>query len=245
MLGYLVFVPWSAMGFYDGAAVLLLLLGFRALQRDRRGRALLWGALSLLLHFRALWYAPLFVAVAWTVWRDSNRPAVESEPASTSRPWIAWLTSPSDRTLLLVGGALVLPALLAFLTVMPHLKHFPVNNPLNYRLLSFLSPATWSLLLLTAGGIALLAARRHWLLLAQLLWCELVIVQAPQAQPWHLMFLWPMVLLPCASDSVADASRRQEQVTLALVWVVLLTAVVFVSPLDVRWVVSILRRFGG
>jgi hypothetical protein len=178
-LVYFQVVPWAMGGIYDGVAVLAIVLGLKRAARGEPAVALLLVAAAMALHYRALWYLPLVPALALAL--------VRSGRAVLRRPG----------TLACLAGALALGGLTAatFLMVAPSLGDFPHNNPLRFP-----RPGAGLVLRLDcwlplALAVAVVVRERAWQLAVVLGWTAIVVAATVQVEPWHAMFLLPLLAL--------------------------------------------------
>ena len=185
---YLEVLRWTFEGFYDSLSVACVLLGLHLLSLRRPADALVALAASFFLHYRALWYAPIFVLAAV---RAARAP-------TTATRWKAGLAL-----------ALVAPAAYGLFLLYPTLPSWPETSHVLWKHGMLGRPATWSLLLPTAIVGAQLVRSRSFILLSAMA-CQLwIVTHAPQILPWHAMFLLPMLgiarleksgsAIPCAA----------------------------------------------
>ena len=245
-LAYWLLVPWAMAGIYDGVAIAALLGTVLLLQRGQSWFALAAGACAFALHFRSLWYAPLLGYTAARALR-SLRGEADGRwgwPAELrGRPW--------SSALVLGSLALAALALHAFVELLPWLGRFPVNNPLIHSALGPHKGDLWRLVLSTALVVAVLAWRRHGLLLAVVLCTTWALTRAPQNMPWHATFLVPALAVALVGRALPDARERAgERLGVALAWSLLVVSVAFSSPLqgsalDGTWVTYVVERIRG
>ncbi len=200
---YLATIGWALDGFYDPLSVFFVFLGVWLLLRRRGLASLLALSASLLLHYRALWYAPLFLlaarrAVANREWRDGWRAAAK----------------------LAVAAAFVALAAAGFLLIRPWLARFPQVNPIFYPKLGVRQPASWNLGVPLLIAFAYLAWGRCWTLLSVLSWQIFTILQTPQTMTWHALFLLPNL-------AIARGERTRGAMAAAVVFHVALALTAF------------------
>ena len=178
---------WTLEGFYDGALLLPLLLCARFLEQRRGLAALLAFSVALLLHFRALYYAPWAIAAAVMAWREQKLTARD-------RP----LVVAAFCCLAASGGVLLL--------VLPGLLRFSWD--LSPLLVSrdHLDPQS----LAAAGAVAAVAlAVFAWAgagLDAAVLGClALLLTQVRQSYPWYTVALVPWLCAPTRDFRVRAA----------------------------------------
>lgn len=233
-LGYSQLIYWSAVGIYDGVAVMFVLLCMLALQRGRGSLAILALSAACFLHFRALWYLPLLVpGIGLVIFKRELRSRIPNP-------------------VLLVGAAVLFAvAAYVFWILWPALKSFPPRNPVDYRKFALESPVFMSYLVPTVGVALLLAWRRLWLGLGLVVWMTVFFLRTPQIMTWHALFLLPVLVLPTLTlpatscDRACDLNRRVDQAFASVVWYFAGAAVVFKASVWPAWIASVLRRMGG
>jgi hypothetical protein len=185
---YLEVLTWTFEGFYDSLPIACVLLGLHLLSLRRPADALVALAASFFLHYRALWYAPIFVLAAVRAARTRT----------TATRWKAGLAL-----------VLVAPAAYGLCLLYPTLPSWPETSHVLWKDGWFGRPATWSLLVPAAIVAAQLVRSRSFMLLSAMA-CQLwIVMHAPQLLPWHAMFLLPMLgvarleksesAIPCAA----------------------------------------------
>jgi hypothetical protein len=175
-LFYLEILKWTLSGFYDPIAVCALFVGVWQLRRNRGVDAMLALSAAVFLHFRALWYLPLFAFAGWTVLR--NRECGKGRAGALAR---------------LAASALVLGlSLYAFVLLYPGLKDFLSNNGVRLKDLSLTTAASWNLVLPLLPVLIYLAWTRQGTLLSCVLWQLFMVTRTVQIQGWHILFLLPM-----------------------------------------------------
>ena len=170
---------WAFDGFYDSIFVLCLLLALYWYRRARWTTALLWYAVALAIHFRALWFAPVPIACVWNHYRDTRA----SGGAFIDRASVLSL---------LVGGAAMVAFALFYYQVVPG-ETWAVRNRL-YPWSPDFSPTL-------AAGIALASAATAGILwqygdrlgAAIVVTVGVLLPGIPQAQAWHSLALVPLV----------------------------------------------------
>jgi hypothetical protein len=168
-------VSWGLRGMYDAVSLAGVLAGVLLYRRDRPLAALLALSFAIFTHFRALWYLPLMAAALWQVLRSMPQPF------------------PPRRTVLaLVAAAgMALIAAHAFLLLLPALRAFPINNPVNVdriELRQALVPGLPAVFVLIA-----LAWNRYWLTAASTAWQIFMLVQTREVRGWHALFALPLI----------------------------------------------------
>ncbi len=176
---YLDTMKWAIDGFYDPIAVAPVFLAVYFLIKQRGTDALLSLAVTMFLHFRGLWYAPLVLFAVWQI-------VVGRE----------WRERPS-RT----GTKLVLAALMfgfagyAFLLLRSTVAAFPHTNPAFSRGLVPSKAPLWSFGVPVVMVVWYLLWARQWALASVIAWQTFTLVQTPQVMPWHTLFLVPLFAL--------------------------------------------------
>ena len=176
-LFYLEILKWTLSGFYDPVAVCAIFVGVWQLRRRRGVAAILALSVAVFLHYRALWYCPLFAFAGWTAVRQ--------------REWQAgrWRVVAE-----LAASALVLGlSLYAFVLLYPGLKDFLTNNSVMLKDLSLTKPAAWNLVVPLVPVLLYFAWSRQWTLLSCVAWQLFVVTRTYQIQGWHILFLLPML----------------------------------------------------
>ncbi len=219
LVAYAELVHWALMGFYDPLFVALLLGAVLALRGARGSLALLLFSGAVFLHFRALWYAPLFLAAAIRA-----LPELEARRAVTSlRVALACsLVGLSGWALFLLRG---------------HLAQWPTNSPLAQ--LSLTSHAGWGFAAATVGLVALSLRRREWLLTACLASTSAILLATRQTFWWHSVGLLPMLSLP------SRGTERQKTLTIVVCfgWYLAIAHWVFSqNPLWPDWLADVVAR---
>ncbi|HEU4538773.1 MAG TPA: hypothetical protein VFS00_31855, partial [Polyangiaceae bacterium] len=208
---------WSMLGYYDAAAVAL---AFAALLRLRDGRdadAAVWLSASLCLHFRALWLAPLFAWLALRLGRAGPRA----------------LAAARGRLAAAIG--LVALALGALALVRPSLAAFPTTNPVYFWRFDPAVAAHWNLLLPLALAFAILLRARAWLVAAVAGFQLCMVVHTPQTQPWHSLFLLPLIGLA----RVAPGARGGAELAACALYLVECGQVFESPPLPGEWLAAL------
>ena len=189
-LVYFTVIPYAMAGFYDAISIVCIVWAIQRLERDQPVHALALLSLAAFLHFRAIWYVPLGLVTLARVRR-----------------------APKPVWMLVVSGVLLAVTAVSLVLVGPFLTMFPHNNP---ALVSEFtgSPAQLDFLAMVVVIGGYLAWERRWLLLAQVTWIEVVIGLTVQAQPWHPMFLLPLL-------AVAKWQRARGPVIVAIVLLII------------------------
>lgn len=167
-------------GFYEAVVIGPLILSALALRRGDGLPGAAWYTLAVFVHFRALFFLPLFVYAVYLIvtqraWRRWTR-----------RAWIAAAAT-------LIAGAMTLGV---FVLLWPRLSAIPLNNPVNINVLS----ARWDVALLYVASTALLAAAlicaKGWADLVLLLWAFVTFTLLKEAYPWDILTLLAWIGMP-------------------------------------------------
>ncbi len=176
---YLDVIKWTLEGFYDPIALFPMCLGIHYLSIRRSTNALVALATSLFLHYRALWYLPLFAAAAFGALRERG--------GSSSKGRFAFQIALAALLIGLAG--------FAFWLLLPTLFQYPHSNPGSWKELAEWKEPSWSLLGVAVLVLGHLAWERRWLLLATAAWQLVMVFRTLQIMPWHGLFLLPMLAL--------------------------------------------------
>ncbi len=173
---YLEVIKWTLSGFYDPGAAAVVLLGICALRKGRGADAGLAMSAAIFLHFRALWYLPLFPFAAWAVVKNREW---------QSGGWRFYVK-------LAVSAAMSGVALYAFALLYPGLAVFPADNAALLKDLTSTTPATWNLLIPLVPVLLYLAWSRQWTFLGCAAWQLFTITRTLNVHEWHLLCLLPV-----------------------------------------------------
>ncbi|MHB8420777.1 MAG: hypothetical protein ACYDCL_22105 [Myxococcales bacterium] len=175
-LFYLEVLKWTLSGFYDPIAVCAIFVAVWQLRRGRGTDAILALSVALFLHFRALWYLPLFFTAGWTALRNRE-----------------WNAGRARALAKLAASALLLGvSLYAFALLYPGLEALPHNSGVMWKDLSLTTAASWNLALPLLPVLLYLAWGRQWTLLGCVVWQLFMITRTYQVQGWHILFLLPL-----------------------------------------------------
>jgi hypothetical protein len=173
---YLEVIKQTMNGFYDAIGVFAVLLGIYLLAKRRPVDALLALSLGLLLHYRALWYAPVLAVAALRSLRSS-----------------ALLTSKTTALKLAVSALALLAFAHSLFLIYPFLKDWPELNPVLLKNATFWMGKEWDLYLPMGFIFLYLAWGRHWLMLGTMVWQLYIASTTPHTYDWHALFLLPML----------------------------------------------------
>jgi hypothetical protein len=169
---------WALSGFYDGLALLFLVLLVGCYKRRLWAHALFFFAVAVFFHFRSLWFFPLAGLAAFHLVRDG---------------FAQVLASRQQILLLLSSGLILAVSGFFFLLAYPAMVRFPLVNPWFYKTLKW-EDVSWLSLLLFGALAGVLLVRRDWLLLGSVAGVLLVRFNTRQMQHWHSLSLTPLVL---------------------------------------------------
>jgi hypothetical protein len=178
-LVYFAIVPGSVVGFYDPISIACVCLAIARLRDAKPVAGLMWLSLSVFLHLRAIWYAPLGLVCLLRLRSPEHRDELS--------------TTKGKLQLFVVLATLALTAMM-LTRVAPYLAKFPAtNNSLLLR--NPLSPSSLNLIFLVGIVGVTLALERQWLLVLVIAWQGAVIGTTYQVQTWHGMFFVPLLAL--------------------------------------------------
>lgn len=178
-LVYFAIVPAAVVGFYDPISIACICLAVAGLRDDKPVAGLMWLALSVFMHLRAIWYAPLGVVCLLRLRSPDHRHELG--------------TTKGKLQLLVALVALALTAAM-LVRVAPYLAKFPATNTA-LLLHKPLAPSSLNLVFIVALVCAALAVERQWLLVLVIAWQGAVIGTTYQVQAWHGMFFVPLLAL--------------------------------------------------
>lgn len=226
-LAYFEFMRWTMNSQYELISLLLVVLSIRSYSRERYLPAACWYCAAVFLHFRSLFYLPVFFFAVWQWSMAGKKPLAARLKEFSVNEWVT----------LCLSAALGLMALIAFLFNYPTLVNQSIYdlNGAHFSHLGWHNPGK-TLPLLLGSLITLGYWLRRGAFLAALVaaWTTLMFVQTPLTREWYAMFLFPILLL--LPRSPAPAQNR----TSAFIGLVYLTymAAVFAnnSPFEFRFV---------
>ncbi len=190
-LVYLESIAWALTGVYDAVALIALLLCVGSLRSKRGLESLLWYALAAFLHFRTLWFLPLFLAGLRLFWKNREYR----------------MSAGRDRLMAVAGAIMLGVSAWCFLTIYPFLAAMGTRNffffdgdlPSLARLCYLLVPMA----LIAAG----LARDRAWLMLSCLAWTLVMVCRSPFVQMWHSLYLLPLLAMTGLGEKSAARGR--------------------------------------
>lgn len=173
-------VVWALGGMYDVVPLAAVLAGVVAARDRRFPAAFVLLALALFLHYRALWYLPLF---AWAA-------------AQVARSWGAWARREKRAVIAAVCAPVLAGA--SFVLSWPALHTFPESNVLR-------SHPALGLFVVPAVALGALAVTRSWLTLSCAGWQLLMLSQTRELRPWHVLLSMPLVAVATLERRTAAA----------------------------------------
>jgi hypothetical protein len=221
---YLTVVHWALDGFYESIAIAPLVLSALALVRDLGLQAIACFSHRAILHFRAVFFAPLALCGLYLVVKG--------------RQWRAWTRR--DHGLLAVTAALSVAVLGPFALLWPHLQDIPVTTSISPSADGFSLLGVLPFVVVVVVGAAAFASARAWLDLAVLGWLTVMLLSLHEAYYWDMLTLLAWLMAPHA-----PAVRRIARVQDARIFVVLgISAFVFHTSLTPEWLAQ-LRQVAG
>lgn len=208
-----VMLLWAMHGVYDPISLLSLLLSVWFLRAKNPSLAVLFLSAAIFLHFRALWWAALFVPCFLQLRRADLRKFSVQAPLHASA------------LLLGIAGT-------CFLLIYPELKTFAVSNPQYFPLVAA-EPAqrffyfAFPLVFL----LAYLGWLRCWLLLGTVGWQLFMVLNTPEVRSWHILFVFPMFAI-----AMLEPKEKRLHALIACFALFLLEAVsVFGGSFPLHW----------
>jgi hypothetical protein len=194
---YFEFMRWTMNSQYELISLLFVVLSIRAYSRERCVPAACWYCAAVFLHFRSLFYLPIFFFAIWRWFKIGKKPLAARVKDLKFTEWTA----------LIVGAAMGLMAFVAFLLNYPTLVDQSIYdlNGAHYSHLGWRNLAkTLPLLLGSLITFGYWFRRRAFLAVTVAAWTTLMFVQTPLTREWYAMFLFPIVLLLPRSPSPAQ-----------------------------------------
>lgn len=174
-LFYLGIIKWTLSGFYDPLSVAAIFLATSELQRGRGVNAVLAMSTAIFLHFRALWFVPLFFFGTWRAIRN--------------REWQAgWRAYAKVAAAATMSGLSVY----SFILLYPGLTEFSHNNAAFLKTLTASSQTGWNLVFALTPVLVYLSWSRQWTFLACAAWQLYTISHTFEVHEWHLLHLLPV-----------------------------------------------------
>lgn len=204
---------WSFEGVYDSVAILCVVVSVICQQKKKPQYAILFLSASIFLHFRALWWAMLFL------------------PYISSIRWSS-LKKPQVFIPLAVGALLLGVGLYSFILDLPALRTFSVSNP--YYPPNIVAEPTRKLFffILPASAILIgLAQLRCWTLLTAIGWHMFMLFNSPETRGWHLMFVLPIF----AVAMLEKQDKRLHALAMCFALFLLESVMIFGSPFPMAW----------
>jgi hypothetical protein len=188
LLGASALIHWSLEGFYDASIVLPLLLCDAFLAAGLGASAFLAFGVAMLLHFRALYYAPWGLSAAVLVFR-----------ARASLPR-------AEQVKVAVGALCLAVSVTTFALALPGLLGYPLQlNPLFLRTAALDRTALAEGAALGVAAAAVFVWARSPLDAGLVAWLALVLTQVRQNYSWYSMALVPWLCAPAARPAVRIA----------------------------------------
>ncbi len=163
VFAHLQFVTWALNGMYDPIALIAMFAAIGRLREHRFASAFTALSLAFFLHYRALWYLPLFAWVAM-------------------QTLASWRTlSPREKWAVVAAACGPALAAITFVLSWPAFEKFPVTNPL------FAAPALVTCFV-PVVVIGVLALAREGLTFSCAVWQLLLLRQTHEVRAWHVLF---------------------------------------------------------
>jgi len=221
---YMLLMYWSANGFSDTISILFIILAIRFLREKRNAPSLLCYAISVFMHYRALYLFPLGIYALINLYREGKLSPTSLLRASTS-------TRTMYGSTIVMGALTVYTAYLTFITF-PYSRIINevyvssggiAHNPLNPG--SF-SPA-WAIpiLAMTCLVILYLVKAKELLTASTIFVAVLFFSLTPFFQVWYPLFLFPVPLIP--------KEERSKAVTLC--WLLLSVSILVGAAYSPTW----------
>ncbi len=193
-LFYLFLMYWSANGFSDAISILFIILTIRFLREKRNAPGLLCYAMSVFMHYRALYLLPLGIYAVINLYKEGKLSLTSLLRASTS-------------TRTMYGSTIVISALTIYTAYLTFIE-FPyartveelfissgriAHNPLNP---GFFSPAlAIPVFAITCLAILYLVREKELLTASTIFVALLFFSLVPFLQAWYPLFLFPVPLI--------------------------------------------------
>lgn len=221
---YMLLMYWSANGFSDAISILFIILAIRFLREKRNAASLLCYALSVFMHYRALYLFPLGIYALINLYREGKLSLTSLLRASTS-------------TRIIYSSTIVMGALTVYTAYLSFIK-FPyariinevytssggiAHNPLNPG--SF-SPA-WAIpvLAITCLVILYLVRAKELLTASTIFVAVLFFSLTPFFQVWYPLFLFPVPLIP----------KEQRSRVVTICWLLLSVSILVGAAYSPKW----------
>jgi len=221
---YLLLMYWSANGFSDTISLLFIILAIRFLREKRNAPGLLCYALSVFMHYRALYLFPLGIYALINLYREGKLSLTSLLRASTSARIIYSST-------IVMGALTIYTAYLSFIKF-PYARIINevyissggiAHNPLNP---GFFSPA-WAIpvLAITCLVILYLVKSKELLTASTIFVAILLFSLTPFFQVWYPLFLFPVPLIP----------KEQRSRVVTICWLLLSVSILVGAAYSPEW----------
>jgi len=221
---YMLLMYWSANGFSDAISILFIILAIRFLREKRNAPSLLCYAMSVFMHYRAIYFLPLGIYALINLYREGRLSLTSLLRASTS-------------TRTMYGSTIVMGALTVYTAYLTFIK-FPyariidevyassggiAHNPLNPGSFSL----AWAIPILAITCLVILyLVKAKELLTASTIFVALLFFSlTPFFQVWYPLFLFPVALIP--------KEERSRVVTLC--WLLLTVSILVGAAYSPTW----------
>ncbi|HEY8279894.1 MAG TPA: hypothetical protein VIH99_09735 [Bdellovibrionota bacterium] len=201
---------WVLRGFYDVTAVALVLASLWSLEKKRPLESFAFLCFAIFLHWRGLYYAPLF----YFQWKELKR-------------------IPYQRRMFWVPVCFLSISLLCFAIALPQLSRFWVNNPLQSS--ETKSHALTLLVILAAVHLTQLERKRDWLSASLAICYLLFLIASPQICAWHFVMVMPMVLITLKRAAGAASVYNVAATATTLVLFGWICQGIYEVPLSALW----------
>ncbi len=221
---YLLLMYWSANGFSDTISILFIILAIRFLRESRNTASLLCYAMSVFMHYRALYLFPLGIYALINLYREGRLSLASLLRASTSTRAIYGST-------IIVAGLTIYTAYLSFIK-------FPYERIINEVYLSSggiahnpLNPGSFSpawaipVLAITCLVILYLIRADELLTASTIFVAVLFFLLTPFFQVWYPLFLFPVPLIP----------KRERSRAVTLFWLLLTASMLVAAVYSPSW----------
>lgn len=230
---YLSLVRWSLNGFADAISILFIVLTIRFLREEKSTNALLCYAMSVFMHYRALYFLPLGIQVVFRMYREGKLSPTSLWRAGTSAKVAYGFTIAAS--ILTIYTAYVTFVRFPYMRVLGEVASFwgIWPNPLSPE---FFSPAlAIPVFAATALAIAYLVRKKELLAASTVAVALLLLSLFPYFQIWHPIFLLPIPLMP--------KDKWNKRVT--LLWLLLSVSVLVAAFSPLAWLPDTVRKWRG
>ena len=228
-------------GQYESIGVLFILASVSAVKKGNMLKALLFFALSAFLHYRAIWYFPLFVYICFKIvlsvdfhnFKDKylNRHFLIEQKQ-------LYIIS----SLLCCSAFFLLVSLWGMVQMRPWLEKIDPVSIVYWKKLHWNSHVTWGFVGTTGIVLAYLVRIRQWLLSVNILWISVLLTTSPnEIVIWRLVFLLPLFVWP---ELTKTNQRRVECTISTLIWLFCVQEYVYVKGAEFfpHWIAFFIQR---